>query len=131
MGEAVHQNRRRLDRTPTDIGLTCRVPARPSRARILDLSNYGCRIAIASNDAMKGSSIVLELPNGDRMDGLVVWVRGKEAGVRFAHRLRPNTAIALGLEVEVREEAKALLEPEVAQAQKLPHWFRKITNLFG
>jgi hypothetical protein len=131
MGEIEHKERRGIDRTGTDVPLVCRIPARPSAARILDVSTYGCRVALSNNDAEKGASIVFEMPNGDRMNGMVVWVQGGEAGVRFAHALRPATARVLGLEVEEPETVVTQPAPDYAESRGLRHWYRRLTAVFG
>ena len=36
--------RRFTDRMPTEVGVACRVPASPERARLVDVSRSGCRL---------------------------------------------------------------------------------------
>ena len=122
------QNRRGRDRVPTDIGLTCRVPARPTPTRILDVSHYGCRIDLPGYIAEPGASIVFEMPTGERMNGEVRWSDDVNAGVRFAHALRPATARSLGLEDNrdaVRTPVPATEPTREADGSLLRHWYRK------
>ena len=122
--------RRREDRMDCDIALTCRIPAAPGPARILDISHGGCRLDTKARVCEPGSSIVLEIANGDRVQGAVTWQRQNFAGVRFSQRLKPQTAVFLGLEQpEVVVPPTPNEELPVAPGL-LRHWFRRLTLRF-
>ncbi len=123
--------RRAGDRFEMDVTLTCRVPASPVPAKILDLSHEGCRIGFRNLHLELGGSITLELANGDRVAGEIVWSHGSVAGVRFHRRLRSSTAIFLGI------EQPSAVEPEVVPSHSAPsdglisHWYRRLTSAFS
>jgi len=89
--------RRYEERTETNVQLTCRVPARPCRAIMHDLSHTGCRIEVAGANIELGGTALIDIPGGRQLAGRVVWVRGNEAGVRFERPLHGPAAVALGL----------------------------------
>lgn len=133
MGEELNNERRRRERIAADISLTCRVPAQPIKARLLDLSHNGCRVELARGRTEPGASIVLEMPNGDTVQGQVMWSTAKEAGVRFAKSLRPQTAIMLGLDDGQTIVVAAQPEPASDSESKgvLHHWYRNLIKVFG
>ncbi len=130
MDDQSFPERRRKERVAADIGLDCRIPAQPSKARILDLSHEGCRIELgATQHAERGATILLDIPNGDRVKGQVMWVRRREAGVRFSRQLASPTAVFLGIEEPV--ETQVVVTPAAEeQGGLLHHWFRRISKIF-
>lgn len=90
--------RRRDERTETNVLLTCRVPARPCRAVMHDLSHTGCRIELPEGNVELGGTALIDLPAAGQVAGRVVWVRGRVAGIKFLRRLTTAAAVALGLE---------------------------------
>ena len=80
---------RTAHRQGSNIVLDCRMPVRPARALLCDISDTGCRIEVFDGHALKGSTIFFEIDGRAEFAGQIVWVRGTEAGVRFMHRLSP------------------------------------------
>ena len=121
--------RRVEDRTETNVLLMCRVPARPCRAIMHDVSHEGCRLELPDANAELGGTALLDLPGAAQFPGRVVWVRGTQAGIRFHRRLRGTPAIALGLE---EPEPKPVFEPEPGPEPGvqglLRHWIRRLTG---
>lgn len=119
---------RRLDeRTETNVHLTCRVPARPCRATMHDLSHTGCRLEFRDVTLELGGTALIDLPAGGQVAGRIVWIRGNRAGIQFHRRLGKAVSIALGL-----DEPEPEPEPEPVQERPregiLRHWFRRLTN---
>lgn len=124
--------RRRDDRTETNVRLTCRVPARPCRAVMYDLSHTGCRLEMPDASVEMGGTALLDLPGAGRATGLVVWTRGNVAGIKFHNRLGGATAVALGLEEPPEPVAPEPEEPFVEPNLRglLRHWIRRLTGSF-
>jgi len=124
--------RRRDERTETSVLLTCRVPARPCRAILHDLSHTGCRIELPDGNVELGGTALLDLPAAGQVTGRVVWVRGDVAGIEFLRRLSGATSIALGLdeppEPVVAEPEEPIVEPNLRGL--LRHWMRRLTGSF-
>lgn len=122
--------RRISDRFETDVVLTCRVPASPVPARIVDLSHSGCRVRLHDLHLELGGSITLELANGDRVAGEIVWSHGSNAGVRFHRRLRGSAAVFLGIEQPAPVEPEAV--PDLPETTGIiSHWYRRLTSAFS
>jgi len=125
--------RRREERIETNVNLSARMPARPCHAIVHDLSHEGCRIELGTANIELGGTALLDLPGASRYEGQVVWVKGNQAGIRFARRLRGRTAVALGLD-EPDPEPVAQAADE-AQPQNLSgllrHWMRRLTDRFA
>jgi hypothetical protein len=123
--------RRIEDRTETNVHLTCRVPARPCRATMQDLSHTGCRLEFRDAILELGGTALIDLPGGSQVAGRIVWIRGNLAGIQFHRRLGRAVSIALGLdEPESEPEPVATTEPDAALSGGgiLRHWFRKLTS---
>jgi hypothetical protein len=120
--------RRRDERTGTNVLLTCRVPARPCRAIMHDLSHTGCRIELPDGNVELGGTALLDLPAAGQVAGRVVWVRGHVAGIEFLRRLSGATSIALGLDEapEPAEPKEPFVEPNLRGL--LRHWMRRLTG---
>jgi hypothetical protein len=108
--------RRQDERIETNVLLTCRVPARPVRAVMRDLSHTGC------------------LPGAGRVSGRVAWVRGRHCGIEFERPVRGAAAVAVGLDAPDPEPAMA--EPlQADEGPSLPgllrHWIRRLTGRLG
>jgi len=121
--------RRGDERNEASVVLTCRVPARPCRAIILDLSHTGCRLELPDASVELGGTTLLDLPGARRTSGRVVWTSGNVAGIEFDHPLGEEAAIALGLdEPESKpvppEPDEQLSEPNLRGI--LPHWIRRL-----
>lgn len=126
--------RRKQDRMETNAHLTCRVPARPCRVVMHDLSHEGCRIELHEMIADLGGTALLELPGAERFPGRVIWVRGNQAGLRFERRLGKPAAVALGLELPdpEPEEPEVVEEPvDSSLPDILRHWMRRLTDRFS
>ena len=126
--------RRFTDRMPTEVGVACRVPASPERARLVDVSRSGCRLEFARRNVDRGATVNLDFRMGQPIGGEVVWIDGAQAGVRFHSALPKPVAVELGLE---RPDPKQ--EQDAAPAQRdappteglLRHWVRRLTDAFA
>ncbi len=114
-----------------NLDTTCRVPATPHRATILDASYTGCRLQVSDSGVLPGATIHFELGPRSRVSGQVVWTAVGSAGVHFHEPLRSDAAIRLGLEQPIVQEIT--IEPPPADPVSLPgvlhHWFRRICGL--
>ena len=122
---------RRLDeRIETNVQLTCRVPARPCRAIMHDVSRVGCRIEVTGAAIELGATALIDMP-GSQVAGRVVWLRGNVAGIEFNRRLSKAVSIALGLE-EPDPEQVASGHADIANIAPregfLQHWMRRLTG---
>jgi hypothetical protein len=122
---------RRLDeRIETNVQLTCRVPARPCRAIMHDLSRVGCRIEVTGAALELGATALIDLP-GTQVAGRIVWLRGNVAGIQFDRSLSKAASIALGLE-EPEPEKVVSGHAEMANIPSregfLKHWMRRLTG---
>ena len=121
---------RRLDeRIETDVHLTCRVPARPCRAMMHDLSHTGCRLEFRDASVELGATALIDLP-GAQVAGRIVWIRDAVAGIQFDRRLGKGVSIALGL-----DEPEPVVEEETPTESKvgglLRHWMRRLSDRFS
>ena len=107
--------RRFEERTATNVHLTCRVPARPCRAIMRDLSHTGCRLDVPEGNVELGGTALIDVPGAARIVGRVVWIKGTEAGIRFERPLRGPVAVALGLD---EPEPELLDNPPPAPPQE-------------
>lgn len=114
-----------------DVRLSARVPASPVPARILDLSHFGCRVALRDLHLELGATITLEMANGDRVAGQVVWSHASQAGVRFHRRLRSSTAIMLGIEQAVATSVEVVPEYPEQTGGLISHWYRRLSGAFS
>ena len=67
--------RRSTERAPIDVSLTCRIPARPLRGVIRDVSHQGCRIEVPGAPIELGGTALLELPGAGSVAGRIVWTQ--------------------------------------------------------
>lgn len=123
--------RRAGDRIEMDVKLACRVPASPVPARILDLSHFGCRVGFHDLHLELGGTVTLEIANGDRVAGEVVWSQGSQAGIRFHRRLRSGTAIMLGIEQASEREPEIAPEYPQSSGGLISHWYRRLSGAFS
>jgi hypothetical protein len=120
--------RRFLERIETNVHLTCRVPARPCRTILQDLSAHGCRLELPDANIELGGTVLLDLPGAARFPGRVVWVRGNVAGIHFFRQLTGAAAVALGIEEpEPEVEPPAPVEDPDLKGF-LQHWIRRLTG---
>lgn len=122
-------DRREHGRIAADLSAVCRVPATPHRARVLDVSESGCRIHIIDSVAISsGATVHLDFGPGRRVSGQVMWSGARSAGVRFTRCLSPAMAAMLGLseEPQVEVEVVAAPEPNTRQGPFLAHWLRRL-----
>jgi len=124
-------DRRSAERTATDVSLTCRIPATPQPATILDVSHHGCRIKVPGAPVELGGTAQFELPGAGKVTGSVVWTHGRVAGVRFERALGTAAAVALGLEKAKPVEALVEIEYPQQPAGILSHWFRRLAGVFS
>ena len=69
---------RRFDeRIETHVQLTCRVPARPCRAIMHDLSRVGCRLEVTGSTVELGATAMIDLPGAAAVAGRGVGRRGE------------------------------------------------------
>ena len=122
--------RRRDERNVTNVLLTCRVPARPCRAIMHDLSHTGCRLELPDANVELGGTALLDLPAAGQVAGRVVWVRSGVAGIEFLRRLSGEASIALGLDEPPPpappEPEEPVYEPNLRGM--LRHWMRRLTS---
>jgi len=128
--------RRYSDRVPAEVGVSCRVPASPERAMLIDLSRSGCRLEFARRRVDQGATVNLDFQIGSPVGGQVVWTNGSCAGVRFHSALPKPVAVEFGLEpfVEVAEAPHAediTIDANVASEGFLRHWVRRLTDAFA
>jgi hypothetical protein len=123
--------RRSAQRTPIDLALTCRMPARPQPATLRDVTHHGCRIEVPGAPIELGGTTLIEVPGAGKVTGSVVWTQGRTAGVRFERALGSHVAVALGLEQPKPPEPEP--EPEASQPAGgiLRHWFRRLAGVFS
>jgi hypothetical protein len=121
---------RRYDaRIETDVHMTCRIPARPCRTTMQDVSHYGCRLDVPEGNVELGGTVLIDLPGAAMFPGSVVWIRGSQVGVRFLRRLRGAPAVALGLEeAEPEVVVDEVVQPRSKAEGLLSHWFRRLTG---
>jgi hypothetical protein len=124
--------RRGNERRPVDIKLTCRMPARPQKIVVHDISYDGCKLEVPGAMLELGGTTLLDVPGAGQVAGRIIWAHGRVGGVRFERRLGTPAAIALGLEQAQAEEAKATFaELSPQPAPRLPHWFRLLAACFS
>ena len=76
-------------RKPLDILVEGRLRARPICVELIDVSEGGCKIRGRHGFATKGEHVTLKV-NGIRAPlGYVVWIDGKNAGVKFSGQMHP------------------------------------------
>ena len=126
--------RRLEERIETNVLLTCRVPARPCRAIMHDLSHAGCRLELPDGNIELGGTALIDLPGVSQVTGRVVWIRGNQAGIQFHRRLAGAAAVALGLEEPEPEPVEAESSEPAEDANlggMLRHWIRRLTDRFS
>lgn len=116
--------RRRSARLSTELGTTCRVPATPHPATVLDVSLTGCRIRLAGEPLPEGATVNLDMRAPKPIQGRVMWTAGQSAGVRFDRLLPEATAVMLGLAEPQRPEPEHVEEAPLVTG--LQHWIRKV-----
>ena len=123
--------RRFTDRVPTEVGVSCRVPASPERAMLVDLSRSGCRLEFGRHNIDAGATVNLDFRSGKPVGGQVIWTDGAHAGVRFHSALPKPVAIEFGLEQPEQEpELDLPSEPDRPVEGLLRHWMRRLTGAF-
>lgn len=128
--------RRYNDRVPTEVGVSCRVPASPEKAVLIDLSRSGCRLEFSRKRVDQGATVNLDFQVGQPIGGQVVWTDGPHAGVRFHSALPKPVAIEFGLEpcaIDAGTPDPDISAPQTqAQAEGLlRHWVRRLTDAFA
>lgn len=127
----IFMERRLRERIETNVHLTCRVPARPCRTTVQDLSANGCRLELPDANIELGGTVLLDLPGEARFPGRVVWIRGNLAGIQFFRQLTGPAAVVLGIEAPAPEPE----EPEPVEDPNLKgflrHWMRRLTGRFA
>jgi hypothetical protein len=128
--------RRITDRMPTEVGVSCRVPASPERAVLVDLSRSGCRLEFARCNIDPGATVNLDFRMGKPVGGEVVWTDGAHAGVRFHSALPRPVAMEFGLEPCALQAGApdSDLPPREGQVRHeglLRHWVRRLTDAFA
>jgi len=76
-------------RVPVTLTARCRVCRQNYALNLLDLSEYGCKLAISPFDIRAGDRICLRPAELEGEWGDVVWVEGGAAGIRFDRTLHP------------------------------------------
>lgn len=117
-------DRRARKRVAMDREITCRIPARPARVKLLDVSATGCRLKLVGMRVEPGATVHIDLPDGSSVAGTAVWYEAAKVGVHFHAELEEAQAVALGLLRETRAPANAHVEP-LAQQPRQAHWLRR------
>ena len=81
------RERRSTERLEVQAAITCKVRARSLNGVAYDFSTDGCMIEVASVPPKAGDPIVLCFPGQVSIEGKVVWVRHRNAGIQFAEQL--------------------------------------------
>ena len=123
--------RRTAERTTIDVNLTCRMPARPQRATVRDVSHQGCKIEVPGSPIELGGTALLELPGMTNVSGQIVWTNGRTAGIRFDRSLGSSASVALGQEQAKPVEVMVEIEYPQPGAGILRHWFRRLAGVFS
>lgn len=76
-------------RVSVTLAAKCRVCRQSYALSLIDLSEYGCQLAISAFDIRGGDRICLHPEGLAGVWGDVIWVRDGRAGVRFDHSLHP------------------------------------------
>jgi hypothetical protein len=122
------QDRRREARIAVNLAVSCRIPARPVRGTIEDISYEGCRIRMSDALAELGATAMIMLPGCEPVTGIVVWKDINTIGVCFVRALDEQAAIFFGLTAaEAVDEPEEKDEPHEAMGlcAQLHHWIRK------
>ncbi|MGN6496768.1 MAG: PilZ domain-containing protein [Tsuneonella sp.] len=125
-------DRRREARIEVNIAAACRIPAKPVRGQIDNVSYEGCRIRMSNANAEIGATALIQLPGCRPVSGIVVWKDRYMIGVCFMRRLDLAGAVAFGL---AEPEPPAASEPVAIPATpqrfyaRLHHWFRQQIDL--
>ena len=121
-------DRRNRDRMAVDVLVSCRVPAVPVAARLVDLSKSGCKLRFSKYPPEVGSSVTVALEAGPPVVGEVVWQTIAEAGVRFRRTLSTSQCVHYGLEAPVAPEPVEVVEPSKGL---ISHWMHAIARKFA
>ncbi|QYJ07712.1 PilZ domain-containing protein [Qipengyuania flava] len=124
MDGSQNDDRRARKRVATDRELTCRIPARPARVKLLDVSATGCRLKVVGMRVEPGATVHIDLPDGRSVAGTAVWYESARIGVRFESELDEAQAVALGLLSESSVPTDAHVEP-IAPQPRTAHWLRR------
>ncbi|TCJ40890.1 PilZ domain-containing protein [Parafrankia sp. BMG5.11] len=118
--------RRASPRRTVNLSVVCRVPASPHSARILDVSQSGCRLALSQGHVLLGSTVHVTLTNALQISGTVTWSHGAEVGVRFHRRLSDRQAIDLGIMDGPPTPEEKTDTVYIAPGGGLHHWVRRV-----
>jgi len=80
---------RAFERQPAHFKAQCASLGRFSEARLLDISQHGCRVELTDAILARGNPVRLRIPGVSSLDGRVIWDDGGCAGVSFAMPLHP------------------------------------------
>ena len=99
------EDRRSDTRRNVDLPVDCRIPATACRAMLRNLSSGGCMVE-TTKPLVRGSTILLSLPAAKETAGMVMWAKGRMAGVKFFASL-PSHIVEMvagsgGYEIEVK-----------------------------
>jgi hypothetical protein len=125
-------DRRREARIEVNLAASCRIPARPVRGRIEDVSYEGCRIRMSNANAEIGATALIQVPGAQPISGIVMWKDHSMIGVCFMRPLDAAGAVAFGLaEPEPPAAPEPVAIPETPQGlyARLHHWFRQQIDL--
>lgn len=119
-----NDDRRARKRVATDREITCRIPARPARVKLLDVSATGCRLKVVGMRVEPGATVHIDLPDGGSVIGTAVWYEAAKVGVHFEEPLDEDQSVALGLLSKTSVATHAHVEP-IAQQPRKAHWLRR------
>jgi hypothetical protein len=85
-------DRRRRPRFHVDLVVTIWIGSRPIRAPLCDVSISGCRVAIDLR-ARRGDPVTVQILNGRRVEGEIVWSTAECTGIKFHTEFSPGAAV--------------------------------------
>lgn len=71
------------ERIESNIATVARIPATGVEVEVVNVSDWGCRIATPNSGLQVGATILVRLTDQDEVAGQIVWVHRKQCGVRF------------------------------------------------
>lgn len=89
-------NRRENQRLDSDRMAECRTEGRTFKAVLYNVSTTGCMIEMSFCQVSESDRIYLKVEGNIRVGGVIVWLDGKNAGIRFDEPLHEAVVRFLG-----------------------------------
>ncbi len=89
-------NRRENRRLDSDRMVECRTDGRTFKAVLYNVSTTGCMIEMSFCQVAEGDRLFIKADGNIRMGGMIVWLDGKNAGIRFDEKLHEAVVRFLG-----------------------------------